>query len=548
MEQDTVTRESMNYDLVVIGAGPAGLSAAIQYAKLCRKNNQEPSVCILEKGSEVGAHILSGAVLEPKALNELIPDWIEKQSPLQTPVTKDEFYFLTEKNKFKLPTPPTMNNAGNYIISLGQFCSWLAEQAEEMGVEIFPGFAASHVLYDDQQRVIGIQTGDMGLDKNNQPKSSFQPGVNIYGKYTLFAEGCRGQLSQQIIKKFDLNTLSQPQTYGLGIKELWEIDSKYHQPGKVVHTVGWPLDTQTYGGSFIYHLNNNLLSIGLVVGLDYKNPYFSPYQEFQRFKHHPEIEKILKGGRVIRYGARALNEGGWQSLPQLHFPGGLLVGCAAGFLNVAKIKGTHTAMKSGMCAATCVFDALSQEQSSDTLKNYTTEVKKNWVGTELYDTRNIRPSFKWGLWLGLAYSALDYYILRGKAPWTLANHADHKSTQLANQHKPITYPKPDGKISFDRLTSVSRSNVYHEENQTCHLKIKDPQIPVKVNYEAYAQLESRYCPAGVYEYIESDNQEIKLQINAQNCIHCKTCDIKDPKQNITWTAPEGAGGPNYSNM
>ncbi len=549
MNQDTVDRESMNYDLVIVGAGPAGLSAAIQYAKLCRKNNQEPSVCILEKGSEVGAHILSGAVLEPRALNELIPDWQDKKSPIQTAVTKDEFYFLTEKNTIKLPMPPTMNNAGNYIISLGQFCAWLATQAEEMGVEIFPGFSASHLLYDKQQRVIGVQTGDMGLDKNNQPKPSFQPGVNIYAKYTLFAEGCRGQLSQQVIKKFNLNESSQPQTYGLGIKELWEIDPKHHQQGKVVHTVGWPLDNKTYGGSFIYHLDNNFISIGLVVGLDYKNPYLSPYEEFQRFKHHPKISKMLEGGRVIRYGARALNEGGWQSLPQLHFPGGLLLGCAAGFLNVAKIKGTHTAMKSGMLAAESVFEVLSQDiQLPDTLKNYTTKINQSWIKPELHQVRNIRPSFKWGLWLGLAYSALDHYILRGKAPWTLPNHLDHESTQAAIQHKPIFYPKPDGKISFDRLTSVSKSNVFHEEDQPCHLKIQDPKIPIQVNYKIYAQLENRYCPAGVYEYIEGDNKEIKLQINAQNCIHCKTCDIKDPKQNITWAVPEGTGGPNYSNM
>lgn len=549
MNQDTVDRESMNYDLVIVGAGPAGLSAAIQYAKLCRKNNQEPSVCILEKGSEVGAHILSGAVLEPRALNELIPDWQDKKSPIQTAVTKDEFYFLTKKNTIKLPMPPTMNNAGNYIISLGQFCAWLATQAEEMGVEIFPGFAASHILYDKQQQVIGVQTGDMGLDKNNQPKPSFQPGVNIYAKYTLFSEGCRGQLSQQVIKKFNLNKSSQPQTYGLGIKELWEIDPKHHQQGKVVHTVGWPLDNKTYGGSFIYHLDNNFISIGLVVGLDYKNPYLSPYQEFQRFKHHPEISKMLAGGRVIRYGARALNEGGWQSLPQLHFPGGLLLGCAAGFLNVAKIKGTHTAMKSGMLAAESVFEVLSQDiQLPDTLKNYTTKINQSWIRPELHQVRNIRPSFKWGLWLGLTYSALDHYILRGKAPWTLPNHLDHKSIQAATQHKPIFYPKPDGKISFDRLTSVSKSNVFHDEDQPCHLKIQDPKIPIQVNYKIYAQLENRYCPAGVYEYIEGNNKEIKLQINAQNCIHCKTCDIKDPKQNITWAVPEGTGGPNYSNM
>tara|TARA_R110002110_G_scaffold400317_2_gene616672 strand:- start:26569 stop:28185 length:1617 start_codon:yes stop_codon:yes gene_type:complete len=538
----------MNYDLVIIGAGPAGLSAAIQYAKFCRENNQEPSVCILEKGSDVGAHILSGAVLEPKALNELIPDWADKNAPLQTSVTQDEFYFLTAKNAIKLPTPPTMDNTGNYIVSLGQFCNWLATQAEEIGVEIFAGFAASHILYNKQQRVVGVQTGDMGLDKNNQPKSSFQPGVNIYAKYTLFAEGCRGQLSQQLIKKFDLDKNAQPQTYGLGIKELWEVSPEHHEKGKVLHTVGWPLDNQTYGGSFLYHLDENLISIGLVIGLDYKNPYLSPYQEFQRFKHHPKIAEVLKGGRVIRYGARALNEGGWQSLPQLHFPGGLLLGCSAGFLNVAKIKGTHTAMKSGMLAATSVFEALKQKTVPDVLESYTQKINHSWIKTELHQVRNIRPSFKWGLWLGLAYSAIDHYILRGKAPWTLSNHLDHECTQVATKYTPINYPKPDGKISFDRLTSVSKSDVFHEEDQPCHLHIKDKHIPVQVNYEIYGQLESRYCPAGVYEYVTGNDQKIKLQINAQNCIHCKTCDIKDPKQNITWTAPEGTGGPNYSNM
>lgn len=539
-------RESMEYDLVIIGAGPAGLSAAIQYAKLCRENDKVPSICLLEKGAEVGAHILSGAVIDPIALDELIPDWQEQGAPLDTPVTTDSFHWLSENKAVKLPTPPTMKNHGNYIISLGLLCSWLAKYAEELGVEIFPGFAASHVLFDDQDKVIGVQTGDMGLDKNGEQKSTFQPGVNIYAKVTIFAEGCRGHLSQQLIKKFQLNQKSQPQTYGIGIKELWEVNADLSEPGKVVHTIGWPLDNQTYGGSFIYHLKDNLVSIGLVVGLDYQNPYLSPYQEFQRLKHHPFIKPLLEGGRVIRYGARALNEGGWQSIPELTFQGGVLVGCAAGFLNVAKIKGTHTAMKSGMLAAKTCYDTLNN--AAKTLKHYTRAVESSWIKKELHQVRNIRPSFHWGLWMGLAYSAFDHYILRGKAPWTFSHRLDHQSTKPAKDFKAIDYPKPDGLISFDKLTSVSRSNVFHEEDQPCHLTLKDKRIPVQVNYQQYAGLESRYCPAGVYEYIQDNSDNVHLQINAQNCIHCKTCDIKDPSQNITWVTPEGAGGPSYTNM
>ncbi len=538
----------MEYDVIIVGAGPSGLSSAIRLAQLCREHNKDYKICVLEKGAEVGAHILSGAVLEPRALNELIPNWQELNAPLKTAVSQDNFYYLTTSGHYTLPTPPPMHNHGNYIISLGQFCQWLSTQAENLGVEIFAGFNASQCLYGENNEVIGIQTGDMGVNKNNQPKSSFQPGVNIYAKYTLFAEGCRGHLSQQLIHKYQLQQHSQPQTYGIGIKELWEIPASQHQQGRVIHTVGWPLDPHTYGGSFVYHLADNLVSIGLVVGLDYKNPYLSPYQEFQRFKHHPLIASMLREGRCIKYGARALNEGGWQSIPTLHFPGGLLIGCAAGFLNVAKIKGTHTAMKSGMLAAESIFEALNNGTPKQ-ITGYQEKIHNSWIKEDLYPVRNLRPSFKWGLWAGLAYSAIDYYLLRGKAPWTFAHNKDNDAIQLASQSKIIDYPKPDGKLSFDKMTSVSRANVYHDEDQPCHLHLKDPTIAINVNYKQYAGLEARYCPAGVYEFVKNpQSNDVSLQINAQNCIHCKTCDIKDPTQNICWVTPEGGGGPNYSNM
>lgn len=542
-----MTQESMEYDVVIVGAGPAGLSAAIRYAQLCREANKQLSICMLEKGAEVGAHIISGAVFETRALNELLPDWKTQGAPISTPVTHDEFMLLTATKAWHLPTPPQMKNHGNYVISLELLCRWLKEQAENLGVEIYPGFPASTILYNPQGEVIGVATGDMGKDKAGKPKANFQPGMRLLAKQTLFAEGCRGSLSQQLIKRFNLDSYSQPQTYGLGIKEIWEVMPQKHHSGKVIHTIGWPLDNKTYGGSFIYHWGDNLVSIGFVVGLDYENPYLNPYEEFQRFKHHPKIKPLLEDGRCISYGARALNEGGWQSLPKLTFPGGMLIGCSAGFLNVPKIKGSHTAMKSGMLAAETVFEALQHTLNKE-LTIYQQKIQNSWISKELYQARNIRPAFRYGLWAGLMYAAIDTYLLWGRAPWTFSNHADFSATKLAKNYKPIIYPKADGKISFDKMTSVSRTNVYHDENQIVHLLLKDPQIAIKVNWEQYAGLEERYCPAGVYEFIQNDDGNVHLQINAQNCIHCKTCDIKDPSQNITWTPPEGGGGPNYSNM
>ncbi|MCS5712424.1 4Fe-4S dicluster domain-containing protein [Candidatus Berkiella aquae] len=533
-----MTQESMEYDVVIVGAGPAGLACAIRYAQLCKDSNQQPKICLLEKGAEVGAHILSGAVFEPRALNELLPDWQQQGAPLHTQVTQDEFLWLSASKAFRLPTPPQMHNHGHYIISLGLLCRWLAKQAESLGVEIYPGFAASTLLYNQQGEVIGVSTNDVGRDKQGNPTSHFQAGMHLLAKKTVFAEGCRGSLTQQLIKRFDLAKNSQPQTYAIGIKEIWEIKSEKHRTGTVTHTVGWPLDQSTYGGSFLYHWGNNLLSIGLVIGLDYQNPYLNPYEEFQRFKHHPHIAPLLENAQCQSYGARALNEGGWQSIPQLTFPGGLLIGDAAGFMNVPKIKGSHTAMKSGMLAAQALFSNTDYEQ----------QLKQSWIKNDLYPVRNIRPAFRMGLFAGLTYAAVDTYLLRGKAPWTLSHRADYTYLKPAKAYQPIIYPKPDGKISFDKMTSLARSNVFHEENQPVHLKLSDPTVPVKINWQQYAGPEARYCPAGVYEFIDDANGNKKLQINAQNCIHCKTCDIKDPTQNITWEAPEGGGGPNYSNM
>lgn len=533
-----MTQAVMEYDIVIVGAGPAGLACAIRYAQLCRAANQQPKICVLEKGSEVGAHILSGAVFEPRALNELLPDWQQLGAPLNTPVTHDHFLALTAHKAFTLPTPPPMHNNGNYIISLGLLCRWLAQQAENLGVEIYPGFAASEVLFDTDNTVIGVATNDVGRDKQGQPKATFQTGMHLLAKHTLFAEGCRGSLTQQLIKHYELAKNSQPQTYAIGLKEIWEIQPEQHQAGTVVHTVGWPLDPNTYGGSFIYHWEKNLLSIGLVIGLDYQNPYLNPYEEFQRLKHHPRIAPLLKEGRCISYGARALNEGGWQSIPQLTFPGGLLMGCGAGFMNVPKIKGSHTAMKSGMLAAEALHAGSDYEQ----------QLKNSWIKDELYPVRNIRPGFRFGLLPGLLNAGLETYILKGKAPWTLAHRADYTYLKSAKQCQPIDYPKPDGLLSFDKMTSLSRANVFHEENQPVHLTLKDPTVPVKINWQQYAGPEARYCPAGVYEFIDDEQGAKKLQINAQNCIHCKTCDIKDPTQNIVWETPEGGGGPNYSMM
>lgn len=528
-----MAREQMNYDLLVVGAGPAGLSAAIRFKQLA----EEKTVAIIEKGSEVGAHILSGAVFEPHALNELIPNWKDLGAPLLTEAIEDEFLFLTENSSFKLPTPPQMHNKGNYIISLGNLTRWLAEYAEGLGIEIYPGFAGSEVLYNDKQEVIGVATGDLGRDKEGKPRPDFTEGVEILATHTLFAEGARGSLSEHIIKKFDLRKDAQPQTYGIGLKEIWEVPPEKHVKGKITHSIGWPLDAGTYGGSFLYHLDNNMVSVGFVIGLDYKNPYLNTFEEFQRFKTHPKIRPLFEGGRRISYGARALNEGGWQSIPKLSFPGGKLIGCSAGFMNVPKIKGSHTAMKSGMLAAESIINSTDYEEN----------LRSSWIGQELHKVRNIRPSFQKGLYFGLAYSALDTYLLRGKAPWTFKHHKDNESLEEADKSTKINYPKPDGKVSFDKLSSVFISNTNHEENQPCHLTLKDASVPVDINLKLYDAPEQRYCPAGVYEIVV-ENQIPRLQINAQNCVHCKTCDIKDPTQNIVWTTPEGGGGPNYPNM
>ncbi|MBV9202653.1 MAG: electron transfer flavoprotein-ubiquinone oxidoreductase [Alphaproteobacteria bacterium] len=545
MGEERLQRERMEYDVVIVGAGPSGLSAAIRLKQLAAASERELGVCVVEKGSEVGAHILSGAVFEPRALTELIPDWREAGAPLVTPAEEDRFLLLTKTRSVRLPTPPQMANHGNYIISLGNLCRWLAQQAEALGVEIYPGFAAAEVLFDAAGRVQGIATGDMGIGKDGRPTDRYQPGVELVGRETLFAEGCRGSLTKRLVEHFRLRDGIDPQTYAIGIKELWEIAPDRHQPGLVVHTIGWPLDAATYGGSFLYHLEDRQVAVGFVIGLDYKNPFLNPFEEFQRFKTHPAIRPFFEGGRRIAYGARALNEGGFQSIPRLDFPGGALIGDAAGFLNVPKIKGSHTAMKSGMVAAETLMRRLSEETNAEVR----TALEESWVWEELRGVRNIRPSFRWGLWGGLAYSALDTYVLRGKAPWTFHNHADHLQLTPASEGTRIDYPRPDGKITFDRLSSVFVSNTNHEEDQPPHLRLRDPEKAISVNYRLYDSPEQRYCPAGVYEIVEEAGASGPyLQINAQNCVHCKTCDIKDPAQNINWVTPEGGGGPNYSNM
>lgn len=542
-----VDHEKMEYDVVIVGAGPAGLSAAIKLKQLAAQENKNLRVCILEKGAQIGAHILSGAVLEPKALQELLPDcW--QNAPLDTPVTQDTFYLLTSKRAIRLPTPKPMRNEGNYIISLGELCQFLASEAERLGCEIYPGFAASNVLYNEQGQVIGVATGDVGINKDKKKTAHYQPGMHLLAKQTLFAEGCRGQLSQLLIKQFQLREQIAAQTYGLGLKEIWEVKPTKHSLGEVVHTVGWPLDHATYGGSFVYHYSNNRVAIGYVVGLDYKNTWLDPFAEFQRFKTHPMIRNLLTDGRRIAYGARALNEGGWQAIPKLTFPGGALLGDAAGFLNVAKIKGIHTSMKSGILAAQACFPALFDEkQEHPEIIDFQDQLNQSWVADELYKVRNIRPGFRRGLFWGLANAAFETYITHGKSPWTLRNDIDHLALKPANNCQKIQYPKPDGIITFDKLSSVFLSNTFHEENQPCHLKLRNKTLAISINYKLYASPETRYCPANVYEIIEETDGP-RLQINAQNCIHCKTCDIKDPRQNITWTAPEGGGGPNYISM
>jgi len=544
-------RESMEFDVVIVGAGPSGLSAAIKLAQLSAENETELTICVVEKGSEVGAHILSGAVIEPGALNELIPDWKEKGAPLNTPVTDEKVMFLSETGSITTPSlfmPPAMHNKGNYIVSLGNFVRWLGEQAEALGVEVYPGFAAAEVLFNDDGSVKGIATGDMGLDREGNPGPNHEPGMELHGKYTFFSEGCRGHLGKMLKEKFGLEE-GEPQTYGIGIKELWEVEPSKHQQGLVVHTAGWPLESDVYGGSFLYHLENNQIAVGFVVGLDYSNPHLSPYDEFQRFKTHPKIRGYFEGGRRVAYGARALNEGGFQTLLKMHFPGGVLTGCEASTLNTPKIKGTHTAMKSGMVAAEVAFAALKEGRANDDLTELAAAFKKSWVYDELFTARNVRPSFKWGLMVGSIYTGIDQMLFRGRAPWTIKYHgADHTHLKKAAESKKIDYPKPDGVLTFDKLTSVSFSATNHEEEQPCHLQLKDADVPLKVNLAEYDGPEVRFCPAGVYEYVGEDGQDKTLQINAQNCVHCKTCDIKDPTQNINWVTPQGGEGPNYPNM
>ena len=541
----------MNYDLLIVGAGPSGLAAAIKFKKMCIENNKDYSVCIVEKGSEVGAHILSGAILQPTAMDELFDDWRDNaECPVKVEVKKESIKFMTNNKSFNIPNfliPPVMHNKGNFIISLGSLCKWLGNEAEKLGVEIYPGFAASDIVVDNGI-LKGIVTGDLGVDIQGNPGQNYQAGIEINSKFTLFAEGCRGHLGKKLMSQFDLRRKAQHQTYGIGLKELWEVKPENSKPGNVMHSIGWPLDQETYGGSFLYHLDKNLVSLGFVIGLDYKNPYLSPYEEFQRFKIHPSIKPLLDDGRRVSYGARALNEGGWQSLPKLSFPGGSLIGCEAGTLNTPKIKGTHTAMKSGIVASENVFRKLEQNLEGIELEDFQSEFNNSWAGKELKAARNVRPSFKYGLKLGTILTGIDQIILRGKAPWTLKHgEPDHCSLQEKTKAKKIDYPKPDGKITFDRLTNVSFSSTYHEENQPVHLKISDEKIPIDTNLALYDSPEQRYCPAGVYEIVNDEGLD-RLQINAQNCIHCKTCDIKDPSQNINWITPEGGGGPNYTGM
>ncbi|RMX05938.1 electron transfer flavoprotein-ubiquinone oxidoreductase [Corticibacter populi] len=555
-------RESMEYDVVIVGAGPGGLATAIRLKQLAAERGQDISVVVLEKGSEPGAHILSGAVMDPRALTELIPDWKDKGAPLNQPVTEDAVIFLTEKSAFRTPgplVPPNFHNHGNYVISLGNVVRWLAQQAESLGVEIFPGFAATEVLYNEDGSVKGIATGNMGIGKDGEPTAEFQLGMELHAKYTIFAEGARGQLGRQLIARFNLDEGRDPQTYGIGIKELWEVDPKRHQPGLVIHTAGWPMDSKTYGGAFLYHMDGNRIALGFVVGLDYSNPYLSPFEEFQRWKTHPNIryyleenaEQGIKAGKRLSYGARAIAAGGLLSLPKTIFPGGALVGCEAGFLNVSRIKGSHAAIKTGMLAAEAAFEALAAGRQHDELAAYPQAFEQSWLHEELNKSRNFKGWFKKGLLTASIMNGIEQLVLRGNVPWTIhRTKPDYACLKPASECKPIVYPKPDGKLTFDRLSSVFISNTNHAENQPPHLTLKNPKVPVEINLRTYAGPESRYCPAGVYEFVADASAEDgeRLQINAQNCVHCKTCDIKDPTQNIVWVAPEGGGGPNYVDM
>jgi electron-transferring-flavoprotein dehydrogenase len=530
------SREKMDFDVVIVGAGPAGLSAAVRLGQLNQQRPTPLSVCVVEKGAYVGAHLLAGAVLEIGALNELVPDWREKNPPLHTPVTHDQFLWLTQRRAWRLPVPALMRNQGNYIISLELLCQWLAQQAEALGIHIFPGFSASEIIFSPEGAVLGMRTHDQGS----------QPGIDLYAKQTILAEGCRGSLSEQVMRRFQLRAACDPQSYALGLKEIWAVDSPVYQPGLVVHTVGWPLDSRTYGGGFIYHFSKNKAALGFVVGLDYQNPYLDPFQELQRFKTHPHVRQLLNGGKCISYGVRSLNEGGLQAIPQLTFPGGLLIGCGAGFLNVGKIKGIHNAMRSGAAAAEAIAQA--ELTSGMVLSAYAQKIAESPIITELKQARNLRPGFHQGFWAGMAMAAVDQYLFRGRAPWTLHyHHSDYTQLRPAQDYTPIVYPKPDGVLTFDKLTQVSLTGVHHRESEPCHLILKDLKIPIDFNLKKFAGPEQRYCPAAVYEFVTMGDS-VHLQINSTNCLHCKACDIKDPSQNIIWTVPEGGDGPRYTEM